>query len=64
MEMTRAGAQPARTLDARERETLYALADILIPATATMPSASEADPRGKWLGKALAARPDLLAPPR
>lgn len=38
---------------------LAALADVLIPAGDGMPSASEADPTGKWLERALAARPDL-----
>src|SRR4051794_41383111 len=35
------------------------LADQLIPAAEGRPAASEADPQGKWLGRALAARPDL-----
>ena len=52
--------QAATTLDAGQRETLYALGDVLIPAVGEMPSASTADPQGKWLDKALAARPDLL----
>jgi hypothetical protein len=38
---------------------LAALADALIPAKGELPSASEADPSGKWLDRALAARPDL-----
>jgi choline dehydrogenase-like flavoprotein len=38
---------------------LAALADALIPAAGELPSASEADPSGKWLDRALAARPDL-----
>src|SRR5829696_5394193 len=37
------------------------LADALIPAVDDMPSASEADPTGKWTERALAARPDLAA---
>jgi len=37
------------------------LADALIPAADGMPSASEADPTGKWAARALAARPDLAA---
>src|SRR3954454_13870709 len=41
-------------LDAR----LARLADELIPTREGLPSASEADPQGKWLGRALAARPD------
>ncbi len=38
---------------------LPALADALIPAAGEMPSASEADPSGKWIERALAARTDL-----
>jgi choline dehydrogenase-like flavoprotein len=38
---------------------LAALADALIPAADGLPSASEADSGGKWLERALAARPDL-----
>ena len=38
---------------------LAVLADALIPPAGGMPSASEADPTGKWLERALAARPDL-----
>src|SRR5439155_1813731 len=38
---------------------LAALADALIPAAGGMPSASEADATGKWIDRALAARPDL-----
>lgn len=47
-------------LDAAERATFADLADVLVPATATMPSASQADPSGRWLRRALAARPDLV----
>jgi choline dehydrogenase-like flavoprotein len=36
------------------------LADELIPAAEGKPSASEADATGKWLERALAARPDLV----
>jgi hypothetical protein len=38
---------------------LAALADALIPAAGDLPSASDADPSGKWLDRALTARPDL-----
>jgi choline dehydrogenase-like flavoprotein len=38
---------------------LARLADALIPARDGLPSASEADPNGKWIERALAARPDL-----
>jgi choline dehydrogenase-like flavoprotein len=47
--------------DAEQRPGYATLADELIPAAGDMPSASEADPTGKWLGRALAARPDLRA---
>jgi hypothetical protein len=50
---------PAGLLDAAERETLMGLADVLVPATGVMPAASEADRSGKWLARALRARPDL-----
>jgi choline dehydrogenase-like flavoprotein len=36
------------------------LADELIPSRDGLPSASEADPQGKWLARALTARPDLV----
>ena len=52
--------QAATTLDARQRETLRALGDVLIPAAGELPSWSAADPNDKWLEKALAARPDLV----
>jgi choline dehydrogenase-like flavoprotein len=52
--------QAAATLDARQRQTLRALGDVLIPAAGELPSWSAADPNDKWLEKALAARPDLL----
>ena len=42
------------------RATLFALADVLIPAADGQLSASEADPNGKWLERALSARPDLV----
>ena len=35
------------------RATLFALADVLIPAADGQLSASEADPNGKWLERAL-----------
>lgn len=47
-------------LDEARRATLAALADVLVPAADGLPSASEADPAGKWLARALAARPDLV----
>lgn len=39
---------------------LLKVADILIPASATMPGLGTVDPNGEWLGRAAAARPDLL----
>jgi choline dehydrogenase-like flavoprotein len=44
-------------LDAR----VARLADELIPAGDGLPSAGEADAQGKWLARALEARPDLVA---
>lgn len=52
---------PASLLDDAER-TLYGLrADILIPDSEGMPSASQADVHTVWIDAALAARPDLVA---
>ncbi len=53
-----AGHGPA-SLDARHRQVLSGLADVLIPAGADMPSASEAGVAGHWLDEVLRARPDL-----
>jgi hypothetical protein len=49
------------TLSEQERKALAALADVLIPAGADLPSASAADVAGKWLDQVLAACPDLAA---
>ena len=49
------------SLDPRRRETLAALADVLIPAAEGMPRASDAGVAGKWLDRVVAARPDILA---
>jgi choline dehydrogenase-like flavoprotein len=49
-------------LDAAQRATLDGLADALIPAVDGLPAASEAGATGKWLDRALAARPDLVPP--
>jgi hypothetical protein len=46
-------------LEPEQRATLAALADVLIPATEAMPSASAAGAHEKWLDRALAARPEL-----
>ena len=48
------------TLSTEHRNTLAAIADVLIPTSGELPSWSAADPNGKWLDKALAARPDLI----
>jgi hypothetical protein len=42
-----------------QRVRLAELADQLMPAGAGLPSASEADVHGKWIDRALIARPDL-----
>jgi len=47
------------TFDARERSTLAALADILIPASAGFLSASQAAVAGEGLDQVLAVRPEL-----
>ena len=47
------------TLTSEQRQTLYALADVLVPAAHGMPAASEAGAADKWHDRALAARPDL-----
>ncbi|MGV9864375.1 hypothetical protein [Rhodococcus koreensis] len=47
-------------LSEQERQTLWRVADVLIPATATRPSLRDADPDGIWLERALTARADLV----
>ena len=42
-----------------QRAVLAALADALLPAADGMPAASEVDVPGKWMDRALRARPDL-----
>ena len=49
------------TLDDSTRQTLIALADLLIPAGERMPSASQAGVGGEWIDRALAARVDWVA---
>jgi hypothetical protein len=49
---------PSR-LGPRERARLAALGDVLIPASADMPSVSEVFNDGTWIDRVLAARPDL-----
>jgi hypothetical protein len=45
-----------------DRAVLAGLADVLIPAGAGMPAASDAGVAGEWLDAVLAARPDLVDP--
>ena len=47
---------------ATERAVLGSLADLLIPATRSMPSASQAGVTREWLDAVLTARPDLSDP--
>lgn len=51
-------------LTARERAVLAGLADVLIPAGAGMPAASEAGVADAWLDSVLESRPDLVDPLR
>jgi hypothetical protein len=46
-------------IGAPERAILGSLADLLIPATRSMPSASQAGVTGEWLDAVLTTRPDL-----
>jgi len=55
-------APPGGPFDEGERGRLAALADALIPAAASLPSASEAGVARRLLDQVLAARPDLAAP--
>jgi hypothetical protein len=48
------------SLNQSERELLAGLADVLIPASAELPSASEAGVADQGLDAVLTARPDLL----
>jgi hypothetical protein len=43
-----------------ELGTLWAVADVLVPATATMPSLKDADPDSHWLARAIDARSDIV----
>ena len=45
--------------DARGRATFAGLADVLVPATGGMPSASEIGVHERWVDRVIAARPDL-----
>ena len=46
-------------MTSEQRAVLAALADALLPAADGMPAASEVDVPGKWMDRALRARPDL-----
>ena len=45
-----------------ERETLAALADVIVPSAEGMPAASAAGVHGRWIDAALEARPDFVEP--
>jgi hypothetical protein len=49
------------TLDDEARQILMGLADILIPASERMPSASQAGVGGEWIDRAMEARQDWAA---
>jgi hypothetical protein len=48
------------TLAQADRNVLHDVADVLIPATRTMPALRDADPAGTWLDRACLARADLV----
>lgn len=60
--MSRPTTEEPTTLDDAARARLAQLADQLIPGGHGLPSASEIGVQGKWIDRALAARPDLAAP--
>lgn len=49
------------SFDDNDRAALGQLADLLIPAAAGMPSATEVDVQGKWMDRATGARPELVS---
>jgi hypothetical protein len=49
-------------LEVAGRATFGALADVLLPAVDGLPAPTAIDVQGRWLDRALAARPDLTAP--
>jgi hypothetical protein len=53
-----------QTLSSAERHQLDVVGDALIPASGVMPSVSQSDPDGRWLERALQARPELTEPIR
>ena len=55
-------ARATGPVSADARRILSSLADVLIPAAAPMPSASEAGVADKWLDRVLEARPELAGP--
>lgn len=48
------------SLTDRQISVLMDVADVLIPANATMPALRDADATGEWLGRACRARADLV----
>lgn len=56
--------QAPQALTPDERQALSAIADVLIPRFARMPSASDVGLCGPPIDRALGARPDLLATAR
>ena len=51
-------------LDTAARATFGALADVLLPAVDDLPAPTSIDVHGRWLDRALDARPDLAEPLR
>src|SRR5256885_423639 len=52
-------SDPAALVSPEDRETLAALADVLVPAAVNLPAASEIDVAGRWLDRALRALPEI-----
>lgn len=57
--MTTGDVQGGASFDDASRSRLAEFADLLIAGGAGLPPASGADVQGKWIDRALAARPDL-----
>ncbi len=49
-------------LDTSARATFGALADLMLPAVDDLPAPTSIDVQGRWLDRALEARPDLAEP--
>ena len=49
-------------ITAKDRELIGELADVIVPAGAGFPSASEAAVHTKWIDRGVKARPDLYEP--